>query len=561
MSLRRISLKDFVIVEALDVDLCDGFTALTGETGAGKSILIDAVQIALGQRAEASVIRHGATRCEITIELSSMPALADWLTRNGFDDASGSTMPAELTPALMLRRQIDNQGRSKAWINGSPATMTQLREVGDALVDIHGQHAWQSLSRPASQRELLDGYGGIDTARLNGLWQAWRDSEAKLARARGRQASLAQDTERLTWQIGELAKLAPQPEEWQTLNADHNRMSHAQALMDAAQVSAQAIDDDETNASGLIHIAATALEKHTHIEPQFVPVADLLRQAQALIEDAAHSLHLYGRHTDLDPAGFQALDDRVALWLSHARRLKCAPEELPERLLAWEAELAALNDASDLATLAQQVSDCLDALLKEAKVIRKKRTVAGAKLSSEITAAMQTLGMDGGRFEVAMQALDTPQQHGIDDLSFLVAGHPGTPPRPVNKVASGGELSRIALAIAVCTSRLGTAPTLIFDEVDAGIGGQVAQTVGQLMRQLGMDRQVLAVTHLAQVAASADQHWVVKKARASDKTVSEVEAVSADARTVEIARMLGGDIHSKTSLAHATEMLAQASAR
>ena len=553
MSLRRISLKDFVIVDTLEVDVSNGFTALTGETGAGKSILIDAVQIALGQRADAGVIRHGANRCDIVIEVDGTPDLYDWLIESGLDGDAGDRHNHQ----LLLRRQIDAQGRSKAWINGFPATMTQLRHVGDALVDIHGQHAWQSLSRPASQRALLDGYAGINTTKLAELWQAWRDSENTLTEATAKQATLAQDAERLSWQITELGKLAPKADELEALNAEHNRQSHAQALIEAAQLGADALEDGDHNASGLIHKTIVALEKHTDIEPQFTPLVEVLQQAQALIEDATHSLHLYGRHNDLDPAEFRVLDERVSNWLSHARLLKCEPETLPQRLSAWEAELASLNEAADIEGLKKQVAANLKQVMAEAKVVHEAREKAARRLSTEITTAMQTLGMDGGLFEVAIELLETPQQHGLDDIEFLVAGHAGTPPRPVNKVASGGELSRIALAIAVCTSRLGEAPTLIFDEVDSGIGGQVAQTVGQLMHRLGRDRQVLAVTHLAQVAASADNHWVVKKARQSDQTVSEVHPVAGDARTQEIARMLGGDVQSKTSLAHASEMLAK----
>ena len=553
MSLRRISLKDFVIVDTLEVDVSNGFTALTGETGAGKSILIDAVQIALGQRADASVIRHGAARCDIVIEIDGTPDLYDWLIEAGLDGDAGDRQSHQ----MLLRRQIDAQGRSKAWINGLPATITQLRHVGDALVDIHGQHAWQSLSRPASQRALLDSYAGINTTQLAQLWQVWRDSETTLSQAIAKQATLAQDAERLSWQITELSKLAPKADEWAALNAEHNRQSHAQALIEAVQLGADALEDGDHNASGLIHKTIVALEKHADIEPQFTPLVEVLQQAQALIEDAVHSLHLYGRHNDLDPAEFRALDDRVSNWLSHARRLKCEPEALPQRLSAWQAELASLNEAADIESLKKQVAANLKQVMAEAKLVHDARERAAKRLSTEITSAMQTLGMEGGRFQVAIGLLDTPQQQGLDDIEFLVAGHAGAPPRPVNKVASGGELSRIALAISVCTSRLGEAPTLIFDEVDSGIGGQVAQTVGQLMQRLGRDRQVLAVTHLAQVAASADNHWVVKKARQSDQTVSEVHVVAGDARTQEIARMLGGDVKSKTSLAHASEMLAQ----
>lgn len=550
MSLRRIALKDFVIVEALDIELSNGFTALTGETGAGKSILVDAVQIALGQRADASVIRHGGQRCDIALELDSNEAVDAWLADNGFDLHDGEP--------ILLRRQIDAQGRSRAWINASPATMTQLRSMGYALVDIHGQHAWQTLGNAPAQRQLLDAYAGASTAEVAAAWQAWQASAQALAAARARQLSAAQDTERLQWQLSELAKLSPQANEWATLNEDHTRLSHAQALIDAAQQASNTLDDDNTSAAALLSSAIAALNKHVHIEPQFGSVVDVLNQAQALVEDATHSLHTYLRRADLDPQRLAELDERVALWLSHARRLRCLPEDLPALVQSWKDELAQLAQASDLEALQETVSKQLAALTKACKALTAKRQKAAKHLAHEITQAMQTLGMQGGVFEVAVTALEQPSASGQDQIEFLVAGHPGAPARALGKVASGGELSRIALAIAVCTSRLGKAPTLIFDEVDSGIGGQVAQTVGALMQRLGTDRQVLTVTHLAQVAASANEHLVVTKARDTDKTISHVAVAVDQARVIEIARMLGGDTDSQASLAHAKEMLTTA---
>ena len=553
MSLRRIALKDFVIVQSLDIELSDGFTALTGETGAGKSILVGAVQIALGQRTDASIIRHGAPRCDIALELDSNPEVDSWLTENGFD--THPSADGQESEPLLLRRQIDAQGRSRAWINASPATMTQLRAVGDALVDIHGQHAWQTLSSTASQRQLIDAYAGTNTHEVNAAWQTWQNSSQTLEAARNRHASMAQDADRLEWQINELVKLSPAAHEWPALNEDHNRLSHAQALLDAAQVASNTLDDDTANALGLLSSAVNVLHKQVHIEPQFAPIVDVLKQAQALLEDATHSLHTYLRRADLDPTRLAQLDERVALWLSHARRLRCLPEDLPDVVQGWKDELAQLTQASDLEAMQEAVNKDLKALTKACTTLSTKRQQAAKPLSQEITQAMQTLGMQGGVFETSITPLAQAQSHGLDHIEFLVAGHPGVPTRPLGKVASGGELSRIALAIAVCTSRLGKAPTLIFDEVDAGIGGQVAQTVGALMQRLGADRQVLTVTHLAQVAASAHEQLVVSKARTSDNTISQISIASGDSRVSEIARMLGGDVHSQTSLAHAREML------
>jgi len=550
MSLKRMALRDFVIVRELELDLADGFTVLTGETGAGKSILVDALQLALGSRAEASVVREGAARAEISAEFDLPPALLPWLQEAGFDAGDG----------LLLRRSIDSQGKSRAWINGSAATATQLREVGEQLVDIHGQHAWQSLTRPPAVRALLDGYAGIDTGRLQQLWQRWRAAQKTLADARNAQDSLQRERERLAWQIGEVDKLAPGADEWEGLNASHTRLSHAQALLDAAQGAQSLLDGDEGGARQGLSQALEMLRAQQHLEPRFAELGEVLASSLAQLEDAAHSLQAYLRKTDLDPQRLAELDERMASWLSLARRYKRTPAELPALLAGWKDELARLDAAADLAALEAAEKKEADAFLAEARALSKARAKAAPQLSKAVTQAMQGLGMQGGRFEVALEKLATPGAFGLEEASFLVAGHAGSTPRPVGKVASGGELSRIALAIAVTTSRIGQAQTLIFDEVDSGVGGAVAETVGRLMKQLGRDRQVMAVTHLPQVAACADHHLVVAKQARSGGVASSVGAVEGEQRVAEVARMLGGERLSGTTLAHAKEMLGDAAA-
>jgi DNA repair protein RecN (Recombination protein N) len=548
MSLKRIALRDFVIVRELELDLDHGFSVLTGETGAGKSILIDALQLALGARAEATVVREGAARAEITTEFDLPAALLPWLQEAGFDAGD----------SLLLRRTVDNQGKSRAWINGSAATATQLREVGDHLVDIHGQHAWQSLTRPASVRALLDGYAGLGTDKLQQLWAKWRTAQKTLADARAAQDSLQRERERLAWQIGEVDKLAPGAEEWDELNASHTRLSHAQALLDAAQGAQQLLDGEEGGAREPLAQAVDALRGQEHLEPQFREIAEVLASSLAQLEDAAHSLQAYLRKTDLDPERLAELDERMSLWLSLARRYKRTPAELPALLASWKEELAKLDAAADLAALEAAEQRELEAFLAEARSLSKARAKAAPQLAKAVTQAMQGLGMQGGRFEVGLEKLESPSAYGLEEVSFLVAGHAGSTPRPVGKVASGGELSRIALAIAVTTSRLGEAQTLIFDEVDSGVGGAVAETVGRLMKQLGRDRQVLAVTHLPQVAACADHHLVVAKQAQAKGVASSVAPVEGEKRVAEIARMLGGERLSGTTLAHAKEMLGDA---
>ncbi|QHE87068.1 DNA repair protein RecN [Hydrogenophaga sp. BPS33] len=546
MSLRRIVLRDFVIVESLDLELDPGFGVLTGETGAGKSILIDALQLALGARADSGVVREGTARCDIAAEFDVPASLMPWLEEQGFsaDDS------------LLLRRTVDTDGRSRAWINGSAATIAQLKTLADGLVDIHGQHAWQSLTRADAVRDLLDAYAGIDTEPAAKAWAQWRQRRKALDAATEKQNTLQQESERLSWQIAELDKLAPQAGEWAELNAQHGRLAHAQALLDAAQTAANALDDDEANAAALIHRALSALQAQAHIEPQFASTIEALDAALAQVQDTVHALHQYARHTEQDPASLEALDQRLSLWMSLARRYRRAPEELAEVHAQWKAELAQVDQALDLDSLQKAERADRKAFTAALVVITKERQKAAPKLSKAVTATMQTLGMQGGVFEVALVALEEPQAHGAEQVEFRVAGHAGATPKPVGKVASGGELSRIALAISVVTSRLGQAPTLIFDEVDSGIGGAVAHTVGQLLRQLGRDRQVLAVTHLPQVAACADHHLLVSKQANGRQTQSTVSPIAEDARVRELARMLGGGEQSEISLAHAREMLA-----
>jgi DNA repair protein RecN (Recombination protein N) len=545
MALRRIHLRDFVIVRELELDLAGGFTVLTGETGAGKSILIDAVQLALGSRADAGVVREGAARSEVSVEFDCTPATTEWLGTAGFDQAD----------ALLLRRTVDAQGKSRAWINGSPATATQLRELGDSLLDIHGQHAWQSLTRPDSVRGLLDAYASIDLAPLVQHWATWRNSRKALADARDAQDSLQRERERLAWQIGEVDKLAPSADEWDTLNADHGRLSNAQALLDAMQTAVDALEDEDAGALRGLTRAHSALEEQRAVAPEYAEMADVLAASLAQAEDALHTLHSSLRRTELDPDRLAKLDERMGQWVSLARRYKRTPAELPVLWASWKEELAKLDAAADLAALEAAERATAAAFNNEAKRISKARALAAPKLAKAITLAMQGLGMQGGSFAVGLEPLAQPASHGLEEVQFLVAGHAGSTPRPVGKVASGGELSRIALAIAVTTSQLGGAQTLIFDEVDSGVGGAVAETVGRLMKQLGTDRQVLAVTHLPQVAACADHHLVVAKQRAGSGTVSSVGAVQGEQRVAEVARMLGGERLSGTTLAHAKEML------
>lgn len=545
MALRRIALRDFVIVEALEIDFPAGFTVLTGETGAGKSILVDALQLIMGARADAGVVRANASRADLVAEFDQWDTVRDWLQEGGF----------ELEETLLLRRTIDANGKSRGWINGTPATATQLRALGTRLVDIHGQHAWQYLMTPGSVRRLLDDYAEADAAAVLAAWNQWRDATRTLEAARRAQASSGEERDRLQWQISELTVLAPGEAEWDELNVQHTRLGHAQALMDAANATSALLDEDDTGARRTLTQARDAIAAQEYLEPRFRSIVALLSDSLAQAEEAVHELHAYLRMDALDAEQLQRIDARVSLWISLARRFKRPPAELPNLLAGWKAALAALDASTDLAALERLEQAAQRHYESAAKALTRQRQQAVKPLSNAITELLQTLGMAGGSFAVQLSTLQQPGPQGMEEIEFLVAGHAGQELRPIGKVASGGELSRIALAIAVTTSALGSAGTLIFDEVDAGVGGVVAHTVGQLMQRLGSTHQVLAVTHLAQVAACADHHLVVTKKRGRHSSASGVNAAVGAARTSEIARMLGGAEGSTTSLAHAQEML------
>jgi DNA repair protein RecN (Recombination protein N) len=440
--------------------------------------------------------------------------------------------------------------------------VAQLREAADHLVDIHGQHAWQSLTRPAAVRALLDAQAGVDTGALTAAWQGWRQAIAQLVAARGQRDTLEHERERLAWQITELGKLEPAEGEWEALNAEHQRQAHAQALIDGARAALNAIADDSDSADVQTSRAIAALDEVQRHDSELVTVAEQLRAAQAQLEDAAHTLHGYLGHREPDPERLAALDERLGVWVTLARRFRRMPAELPALLAGWQDELARLDAAADLEGLERTVAAAERDWRAEAERVARLRRKAAPLLSAAVTQAMQQLGMAGGRFEVALLPQSEAQAFGLEAAEFRVAGHAGSTPRALAKVASGGELSRLALAIAVTTAQGSSATaanarsgasTLIFDEIDAGVGGTVADCVGRLMKQLGLSSQVLAVTHLAQVAACADGHFVVAKTLRGKQTLSDIRPVEGEARVAEIARMLGGEKLSGT--AHAQALL------
>jgi len=553
--LRSLTIRDFVIVDRLDLEFDAGFTVLTGETGAGKSILIDALALALGERGDAITVRQGAKQAEVSAEfdLGKVCGFAAWLAENELDGDEG---------ACLMRRVIDASGRSRGFVNGRPATLAQLREAGEFLVDIHGQHQHQSLMRAPAQRELLDGYGGL-TEQATGVAAAWREwqrrRETRIA-LETNAAAFAAEREALGWQIRELDALNVSADEWAALTEEHTRLAHATSLIEAAQHGLEVLSESEgaslTQLNGLIGRLANLLE----YDPRLREILDLLEPARVQIQEAVYALRHYGDGIDVDPRRLREVDGRIDAVHSAARKYCVAPGFLPDTLAAARARFDELAASSDTDALKRLEAEAQAACVAQAKKLSAGRRKAAAKLSEQVTAAMQKLAMAGGSFEARLGAIEGPTAHGMESVEFRVSAHQAMPPQPLARIASGGELSRLSLAIQTVVTQVAQVPTLIFDEVDAGIGGRVAEIVGKMLRDLGKRQQVMCITHLPQVAAAADHQWQVSKVSANDKVRSRVTVLDRTKRVEEIARMLGGVKITETTRKHAQEMLGAAGA-
>lgn len=554
--LQTISLRDFVIVDQLELDFAAGFTVLTGETGAGKSILLDALSLVLGERADSSQIREGSSRAEISALFQIGPELiqsfGQWLDGQGFplEDRGQS---------LLLKRTIESNGRSRAFINGSIATVTQLREAGDQLVDIHGQHAHQLLLKGGAQRELLDRHASLLplATEVAQAFKALNDSRRRLEQAENAGQDIERERERLEWQLEELTELSPQENEWANIQGEHARLANGAKIIGGCQEAIETLSDsDNSLESSLSKVCSTigALAEH---DPALNDISEALESAQIQLDEAIHSLNRYLQKADLDPARLAQVEERMQALHSAARKYRTEADALPALLLDTTERLDALTASQNIEALREKVRQEEAAYLKFAKQLSQKRGGAAAELGQLVTDAMQALSMAGGRLEIALTPLSEGGSHGLEQIEFLVAGHAGSTPRSLAKVASGGELARISLAISVITSKASFTPTLIFDEVDAGIGGAVAETVGKLLHQLGQSHQILCVTHLPQVAAQGNHHLKVSKSQSGDKTISRVEPLARVERVEEVARMLGGATITDTTRRHARELLGQ----
>ena len=545
--LTTLSLRDFVIVESLNLDVRRGFTVLTGETGAGKSILIDALQLILGGRADASVVREGAVRTHIVAEFQPSSEAKAWLATNELQ------MDEE---SLLIRRTVDTKGRSRAWVNGVAVTATQLRELGETLIDVHGQHAHQSLLKPAYQLQLLDDHAGTSAERLavREAYLAWQAAHKAFEDATANADAIAEKSERLTWMIEDLETLSPKAEEWEQLNADHRRLSHGVAIADGLNQIVNLLTDDPESVSSMLSSVHAKLTSLSRYDEKLAQLVDTLSSGMDLIDETARDASRYLDRSDLDGERFAEVDRRVSHYYELARKFRTDPESLHSLLENSRQQLKALTSAKDVEALKKADANArqrYDQVAAQLSNVRRKGALA---LADAVTEQMQRLSMKGARLEIALVS-QSPSVNGSEHCEFLIAGHAGVQTRPLIKVASGGELARISLAIAVITAAAMPVPTLIFDEVDSGIGGATAEVVGQLLHRLGVTRQVLCVTHLPQVAACGDNHWRVEKHFTGETTQSQLRVLNDVERIEEIARMLAGVSISDNTRAVAQEML------
>ena len=554
--LRFLNIQDFVIVDRMEVEFGRGFTVLTGETGAGKSILIDALSLSLGERSDAGQVRNGSKRAEISAEfdVSDSPELLAWLRENDLEGHGDDDN------VCLMRRVIEAGGRSRGFINGRPATLQQLRMVGGKLVDIHGQHEHQSLLRTEEQRELLDAFSGSRelAQAVTTSYRRWQSLQKHRIEWEQNTTSFEQEREHLELQSRELLTLNFSPDEWQILKSDHSRLSHSASLLEAVHTCLEILSENESASLAQINLSTSRLKGLLQYDAGLKGVLDMLDSAQIQLQEAVYELGRYKQGLDLDPKILREMEERLSVVHAAARKYRVVPDEIPNLLKTFTERLDGLNQIGDGEAMMKEEAIAKDVYLKLAKKLSVVRDGAARKLTQQVTAAMQTLAMEGGKFSVTQAPLEQGNAHGMEQIEFEVSPHQGMPLRPLAKVVSGGELSRISLAIQVITSKVGVVPTLIFDEIDAGIGGRIAEIVGELLKKLGTERQVMCVTHLAQVASAGNQQWQVAKSGDSDNggnVLSHVTVLKDEERIEEIARMLGGVKITETTRKHAAEML------
>ena len=551
--LRVLSVRDYVIAERVELEPGPGYTVLTGETGAGKSILVDALELLVGGRAEGALVREGAERAELAAEfdVDARSPLAAWLAERELQGDPGR---------LLLRRTLERGGRSRCFVNGHAATLAQLREAGEFLVDIHGQHEHQSLLRPAAQRALLDAHGGAGSLAEDcaGAFRDWQRLRVLAAEAAEQFARREAERAELEEKCGLLDKLAPQAGEWERLAAEHRRLAHGSSLLGGAQSALEALSEGDGASLPQLAAVASRLRALAEHDAALAPIVELLAAAEAQADEAMRGLRQYASRVELDPQALRDTEARIEALHAAARRWRVRPEELPELADALRRRLNDLALAASPEALQREVSAASERYAAAAKKLTAKRKATARALGDAVTEGMQQLAMKGGRFSVALRPLEEASAAGMESVEFEVSSHPSLPLRPLAKVASGGELSRLSLAIQLVAARASPVATLVFDEVDSGIGGAVAETVGRSLKRLGAQRQVLCVTHLPQVAAQGDVQWTVQRSAARSKVGVAVARLDREGRIEELARMLGGTQITATTRRHAAELLGAA---
>lgn len=550
--LLALSLRDFVIVDELNLSFQSGFTVLTGETGAGKSIILDALGLLLGDKADYQQIRHGAQEAQLSalFDVSDTPKAKSLLLEQG--------ILAEPEHELSIRRIIDVKGKSRSFLNNQAVTLSQLRQIGELLVDIHGQNAHHSLNSEAAQRELLDAFAGADeiVIKVQQAYQRWQEAKRDLERAQQQAETIAIERERLQWRYDELSGLNPQENEWENLSRSHDALMHAADILHTAETVELELNGDDGLVSRLYH-CRQQLTALMQAAPAFADCVVLLESVEAELSEVSSYLRDASASVETDENLLAQQGQRMQDLISMARKYRLEPEQLPAELSKTETALNELDAATDLNILQNHVQQRESEFQHVAQKLSAKRAQAASKLAKQTTTHMQDLAMKGARFHIELIAC-SPSSHGLEQIQYQVAANQGSPLRAMNKVASGGELARISLALQMVTSKYNAIPTLIFDEVDTGIGGAVADVVGHALRDLGKNRQVVAITHLPQVAACGQQHWQVRKQIKKGQTLSEIGVLQAAERIDEIARMLGGETITDTTRSHAKEMLALA---
>jgi len=550
--LQALSIRNFIIVEQLDLEFNQGFTTLTGETGAGKSILIDALSLALGARNEGDVVRNGSDKADIsvTMGIANNTQAQAWLAENEID----------MDDDLIMRRVIYRDGRSRGFINGAAATVGQLKALGEYLVDVYSQNAHHSLLNTNTQRQILDAFSGASAlaSQVATQYKTWHQLHLQQAEIEKNAAAYADELAELRDKVRELEQLSFTPEEWESLQLEHSRLSNSAELISGVESGLGLVSEGEPAALTMLNQVQQKLSSLVELDTQLSEASEAIDSAVIQLEEATRSMNRYLQRDDIDPARLAEVESRIQAIHELSRKYRARPEELLDMLASWQVRMAELESFANDGVLAQQVTEALDVYTSSAQQLSEQRQQSGNDLSTKISMEMQRLSLSGGQFQVALEPCDK-SANGLEQVAFLVAGHAGVEPRPLGKVASGGELSRISLALHVTTAAQGSVPCMIFDEVDVGIGGGVAEVVGTLLKQLGQNRQVLVITHLAQVAAQAAQHLQVSKTQENDTTLSHIQQLSDAERIEEIARMSGGLVVTDATRSHAKEMLSQSS--